>query len=70
MILIAQHREPHGGRGAEAKGSELALDPLGIEEMPADIPLEDILASAPGPAPGGIPGLTDDEIEAFLEAIG
>jgi hypothetical protein len=30
--------------------------------------LESILASAPGPTPGGIAGLTDTEFDAFLRA--
>lgn len=33
------------------------------------VPLEQLLASAPGPSRGGIPGLTDDEADAFWEAI-
>lgn len=34
------------------------------------VPLEAILATAPGPEPGGLPGLTDEEADAFLEAMG
>ena len=49
---------------------ELAPDPLGGQQVPASTSLEEILASAPGPTPGGIAGLTHAEVEAFLEAIG
>ena len=48
---------------------ELAPNPVAGAEIPAAITLEDIMASAPGPIPGGIPDLTDDEIEAFYEAL-
>lgn len=34
------------------------------------VAIEDILSSAPGAQPGGIPGLTSDEAEAYLKAIG
>jgi len=34
------------------------------------VSLNEILAGARGPTLGGIPGLTDDEAESFLEAIG
>ncbi|MDJ1371891.1 hypothetical protein C7K25_11020 [Gulosibacter molinativorax] len=34
------------------------------------VPLEELLAGAPGPARGGVPGLTEEETVAFLEAIG
>lgn len=34
------------------------------------VPLEDVLASAQGPELGGIAGLTDDEAESYLKAIG
>lgn len=34
------------------------------------IPLDEILASAQGPTFGGLPGLTDDEAQLFLDAIG
>ncbi len=49
---------------------ELAPDPLGGQEVRARASLEEILASAPGPTIGGIAGLTDTEVAAFLEAIG
>jgi len=38
--------------------------------VPEPVSLEDILASAPGPRFGGINGLTDDEADAFLDALG
>ncbi|MBX3193857.1 MAG: hypothetical protein KF727_01995 [Microbacteriaceae bacterium] len=34
------------------------------------VPVDQILASAPGPKLGGIPGLTDEEAASFFEAIG
>lgn len=46
----------------------LAPDPIGDQRVAAGVSLAEILAGAPGPTPGGIPGLTDAEIEAFLEA--
>lgn len=49
---------------------ELTPDPLGGQQVRTSIPLDKTLASAPGPTPGGIAGLTDAEIAAFLEAIG
>ncbi len=47
----------------------LATDPVGDQRVIPSISLTDILASAPGPTPGGIPGLTDTEVEAFLKAM-
>lgn len=38
--------------------------------VPEPVSLEDVLASAPGPSFGGIHGLTDDEADAFLDALG
>lgn len=38
--------------------------------VPEPVSLEDVLASAPGPNFGGIHGLTDDEADAFLDALG
>jgi hypothetical protein len=49
---------------------EPASDPLGGARLHEVMSVEDILASAPGPILGGIPGLTDAEAEAFLAAIG
>ncbi len=49
---------------------ELARDPLGGQQDRAKASLEEILASAPGPTLGGIAGLTDSEVAAYLEAIG
>lgn len=40
---------------------------LGVTEP---ISLEDLAANAPGPSFGGIHGLTDDEADAFLDALG
>ncbi|MFT3876698.1 MAG: hypothetical protein QM708_09795 [Propioniciclava sp.] len=38
--------------------------------VPASASLEEIVAGAPGPRFGGIQGLTDDEADAFLDALG
>ncbi|MDQ1106065.1 hypothetical protein [Nocardioides zeae] len=46
-----------------------APDPLSGSGVPASVPLDDILASAPGLEPGGIEGLTDDEFDAFFAAM-
>lgn len=60
-----------GGDGRLSQISDavvsVAPDPIGEDRIPARVSLEKILARAPGPTPGGIPGLTDTEIEAFLE---
>lgn len=48
----------------------LAPDPLAGQQVRRSVSLAEILASAPGPTPGGIVGLTDAEAEAFVEAIG
>jgi hypothetical protein len=40
---------------------------VGVREP---VSLDAILESAPGPDPGGLPGLTAQEAEAFLQAIG
>ncbi|MGK2932102.1 MAG: hypothetical protein ACSLFD_04955 [Solirubrobacterales bacterium] len=49
---------------------ESAPDPLGGSKIPTNMSLDQILSSAPGPELGGIAGLTDAEVDAFLEAIG
>lgn len=63
----------------DADGRVAALVNVQIEaaqSLPASsgimeaVPLEKILASAPGPEVGDIPGLTDEEIEAYFAAIG
>lgn len=46
----------------------LAPDPIGEQRVGPSVSLAEILTRGPGPAPGGIPGLTDAEIEAFLTA--
>ncbi len=45
-------------------------DPLGGASPPRVMSLEEILASAPGPPPSGGLGLTEEESDAFLEAMG
>lgn len=47
-----------------------APEPFAGPEVSAVVSLDEVLAGARGPALGGIPGLTDAEIESFLEAIG
>lgn len=53
---------------------EAAISPAEPVPAPAGgrapVSLEDILAAAQAPILGGISGLTDDEAESFLEAIG
>lgn len=59
-----------GGRTTKIHGASvvLASDPIRDQRTGASLSLTEILASAPGPTPGGIAGLTDSEIAAFLEA--
>jgi hypothetical protein len=45
-------------------------EPLADAGIPPPLSLERILAAAPGLEPGGIPGLTDDEADAFFDAMG
>jgi hypothetical protein len=47
-----------------------APDPFDHQPIGPSQSLDEILASAPGPRLGGIPGLTDAELDDFLEAIG
>lgn len=59
------------GKLAQIAGASVELAPdIGLRwrEMPA-APIEEILRAGSGPKPGGIPELTEDEIEAFLDAI-
>ncbi|MEO6532051.1 MAG: hypothetical protein ABIO06_00600 [Pseudolysinimonas sp.] len=58
------------GRLSEIRDAEIAAAPgldaaAGLRES---VSLDEILA-APGPTAGGLPGLTDDEATAFLEAL-
>lgn len=48
---------------------ELAPDPVDNRQHRTRVSLDEILAGKPGPIPGGIPGLTDEEADAFFEAI-
>lgn len=77
--LVGEHVRVTGTPEVDAVGKltqiseasvELAPDPLGSQEVRAVMSLDEILDSAPGPIVGGIAGLTDAEVEAFLEAIG
>lgn len=54
-------------RGADIVGLP---DPLQESRIPAVITVEQILASASGIEPGGTPGLTDVEADAFFDAMG
>lgn len=47
-----------------------APDPLSGAGVTEPVPVDEILASAPGVEPGGIQGLTVHEADAFLESIG
>lgn len=58
------------GRLAEIHGASIGLASVGATAGIRDsVPLDEILATAPGPVAGGIPGLTEDEASAFLEAL-
>ena len=59
------------GRLSEIRGAVIDAAPLlGVEAgVREPVPLEAILASAPGPVAGGVPGLSDEETIAFLEAL-
>ncbi|HNV11452.1 MAG TPA: hypothetical protein PKN27_08980 [Propionibacteriaceae bacterium] len=47
------------------------LLPAGVTVgLPVAVSLEDMMASAPGPTFGGIQGLTDEEADGFLDALG
>lgn len=47
-----------------------AQDLVGATVVPAAVPLDEILAGAPGPQAGAIDGLTSEEAGAFAEAMG
>lgn len=49
---------------------ETVPDPLGGVRIREAVPIEEILASAPGPMLEGISGLSEEEAESFFEAIG
>lgn len=49
---------------------EPAPDPLSGRAVPDRVSVEDVLASAPGVEPGGVIDLTDEEADAFFEAMG
>lgn len=78
MHLIGNYVSATGLPERDAKGTvttlrgakiELAPEPFSGAGIPVPADLESILASAPGPALGGIDDLTDDEIDAFYEAL-
>lgn len=77
--LLGHHVTVTGAPELDAQGRltqihdatiEAAPDPVGVVRIREVMGLEQILASAPGPTSGGIPGVTDAEAEAFFEAIG
>lgn len=60
------------GRPKQIMGALIAAapDPVGTTLVPESVAVEDILESAPGLEPGGIPGLSDAESDAFFDAMG
>ncbi|MDM4762161.1 hypothetical protein QT381_03970 [Galbitalea sp. SE-J8] len=70
-VVGAPERDPKGKLAQIHEAVIQAAAPIpgafGVREV---VSLEDILASAPGPVLGGIPGLTDDEAESYVKAIG
>ncbi|WP_152031015.1 hypothetical protein [Agromyces aureus] len=77
--LLGQYVAVVGAPEWDQKGRLLQLHEAVIEAAEpipgtmgsrAVVSLEDILTSSPGAQPGGIPGLTSDEAEAYLKAIG
>lgn len=59
------------GRLSEIHGAVIEAAPQiaagpGVRDV---VSLDEILAAAPGPVAGGIPGLTEDEANAFFEAL-
>lgn len=59
------------GRIAQIRDAKIMAAPAlpGSSGTRAAVPLEAILASAAGPEPGGIAGLTDAEVDGFLEML-
>ncbi len=60
------------GRVSEIHGAVIELAPQFAESprVRESVSLDDILATSPGPAAGGIPGLREDEANAFFKALG
>lgn len=57
-------------RNASVSGmGDSLVDPLAGALVPSVVPLEEILASAPGPDPGHAIALSDDEFDSFLRAV-
>lgn len=48
----------------------VAAEPVITPSAPPHTDIAELLASAPGPDPHGVAGLTDEEAEGFLKAIG
>ena len=59
------------GRLSEIRGAVIEAAPaLGVEAgLREPVALDAILAAAPGPVAGGIPGLSEEEATAFFEAL-
>lgn len=78
MHLIGTHVRVTGvaerdalGRVASIHEARIAgtVDPASDSRITADVPLSAIMDSAPGPSGLGVPGLTDNEADAFFEAL-
>lgn len=67
---LAWARDIVAGKRRGNADAVLARLVLHIHEQEQSVPLDAILASAPGAEPGGIEGLTDDEYDTFMAAIG
>ena len=72
VTAVGSPTHNYEGRLTEIIGAtiEAAPDPLDGVGISDPVSLDDILASAPGPDPGGGLQLTDEEAEAFLDAMG
>ena len=78
MHLIGTHVRVEGvaerdalGRVASIRGAHITptADPSTNTPIPPDVALVTILDAASGPSGRGIPGLTDEEVDAFFEAL-
>ena len=78
MHLIGAHVRVAGvaerdalGRVASIREAHIALaaDPADDAPIKPEVSLAAILDAAPGPSGRGVPGLTDDEADAFFEAL-
>lgn len=73
--VAVKGRPERDANGRPAKVVDAVIAP---HQMPAGVvvgavpsmSLDKIIASAPGPKLGGVPGLTEEEAESFFEAMG